>query len=294
MTYILAIGDRTYSSWSLRGWLTFAAFGLDLRVVSARMNTDAFAEMLEGFGGSRLVPALRIEEEGRTIHVWDTLAMAETVAERHPDIPLWPQDPTARGLARAMVAEMHSGFTALRGDCPMNLRRRYAGFGPSEAVRADLARIEALWQRAAEIGGEGPWLFGAYSLVDVFYAPVATRIATYDLPVGPAAARYVRTVLADPVFRRWRAMGLAENHLQPGYDIDLPTVPWPGPAPRSARVASSGTPVNAACLFSGKPTVADGLVEVDGQLLGFCNAFCRDKVAADPDAWPEVSRLLYD
>ncbi|MEL6680854.1 MAG: glutathione S-transferase, partial [Pseudomonadota bacterium] len=245
MTYTLAIGDRTYSSWSLRGWLLFAAFGLDVRVVTARMRTEAFGEMLEQFGAAHLVPAMRIDEDGAVYPVWDTLAMAETLVERHPEIPFWPADPAARALARSIVAEMHSGFTALRAACPMNLARAYTGFAATDAVRTDVARVEALWTLARDHAGAGPWLFGAYSVADAFYAPVATRIATYDLEVGPEASAYVDTVLADPVFRRWRAMAFAENYAQPGYDHDLPERAWPGPEALSARVVEAGTPVNA-------------------------------------------------
>jgi glutathione S-transferase len=227
MPYVLAIGDRSYSSWSLRGWLMFARFGLPVTVRSAPMYTPAFAELLAGFGAARTVPALRIEDGARSAVLWDTLAIAETLAERHPDRGFWPPEPAARALARTLVAEMHAGFAPLRTACVTNLRRAYVGFEPDPAVRADLARIEALW--AAAPGSNGPWLFGAYSLADVFFAPVAARIATYGLPVGAAAAAYVAAHLADPAFREWRAAGLAEPHAQPHYDLDLPERPWPGP-----------------------------------------------------------------
>lgn len=219
LTYTLAIGDRTYSSWSLRGWLMFAAFDIPVTLRQARMYTPEFTALMAEFGGGATVPALRFDD----VLVWDSLAMAETLAERHPARGLWPSDPARRGLARAMVAEMHAGFSALRGACVMNLRHCYEGFQPSDAVRANLVRIESLWDMA---GGDG-WLFGDYSLADVFFAPVATRIATYGLPVGPRAAAYVQRALALPAFRHWRALGLAENFVQPGYDLDLPTRAWP-------------------------------------------------------------------
>jgi glutathione S-transferase len=162
--------------------------------------------------------------------LWDTLAIAETLAERHPEARLWPADPAARGLARSLVAEMHSGFDALRDACPMNLRRAYAGFAPDQAVKDDLARIEALWRIARESRtGDGPWLFGEPSLAEAFCAPVAARVATYDPPVGPDAAAYVAAQLADPAFVAWRAAGLGEPP-QPRHDLDLPERPWPGPA----------------------------------------------------------------
>jgi glutathione S-transferase len=229
MNYVLAIGDRSYSSWSLRGWLMFARFGLPVTVRQSPMYTPAFTSMLAEFGNVRTVPALRVEERGSSFVVRDTLAIAETLAERHPDAGLWPAEQPARALARSLAAEMHSGFTALRTACVMNLRRSYVGFQPSDAVLADLARLESLWAEA-RAAHSGPWLCGAYSLADVFFAPVATRIATYGLPVGPEAARYVAAHLADPAFLEWRAAGLADPLVQPGYDLDLPERPWPGPA----------------------------------------------------------------
>ncbi len=152
------------------------------------------------------------------IVVQDTIAMAETLAERHPNAGMWPDAPAARALARNMVAEMHSSFTALRRDCTMNLRRCYPGFEPGEDVLKDTARIEQLWGMAREeFGADGPWLFGKYTIADAFYAPVATRFASYNLPRNKLSDAYIRTHLADPSFRRWRAMGIAQNYIQPGY-----------------------------------------------------------------------------
>ncbi len=154
--------------------------------------------------------------------------MAETLAERHPDAGLWPADPAARALARWLVAEMHSGFAALRGACPMQLLKVYEGFAPSAAVRADLARLEEIWALArSRHGTGGPWLFGRYSLADAFFAPVAARIAGYDLPVAPPARDYVAAHLADPAFRAWRSEGLSVRYDPEPYAIDLPHRPWP-------------------------------------------------------------------
>jgi glutathione S-transferase len=231
MPYVLAIGDRAYSSWSLRGWLPFAKFAIPVTLRLCRLYTADFAATLAAdFVPARTVPALRVDEPQGGGTVWDSLAIAETLAERHPDLPLWPEPPAARAMARALAAEMHAGFVALRSACPMNLRRSYAGFAPDAAVRADLARIEALWAAARSAhGAAGPWLCGAYSLADVSFAPVAARVATYGLPVGPAAMAYVEAHLADPAFRAWRAEGLADPVVQATYDLDLPERPWPGP-----------------------------------------------------------------
>ena len=226
MRNLLVIGDRNYSSWSLRAWLILEHFGIDHEIQRVHLDSPDFAAELAPFAPARTVPLLRLPDGSL---VSDTLAIAETLAVRYPDLDLWPAEPNARARARSIVAEMHSSFGALRDACPMNLRRAYTGFAPSEAVARDLARIETLWDHAGfGDGGEG-WLFGAYSVADAFYAPIAARIATYDPPVGPAARAYVARHLADPAFRRWRAEGLIEESAHVNCDLDLPTRPWPHP-----------------------------------------------------------------
>jgi len=228
MTYSLAIADKTYSSWSLRGWLLFAKFDIPVDVVTARMYSPEFTDMLENFGGGRLVPAIRFDAPSGPVTVSDTLAIAETLAERHLDKAMWSQDPVARGFARSITAEMHSGFGPLRNDCTMNLRHCYQDFTPSDAVLSDVARVELIWAEArSRWGASGPWLFGQYSIADAFYAPLATRLLTYGLPISAATNDYVQTTINDPAFREWREGGLTENYVQPGYDMDLETIPWP-------------------------------------------------------------------
>lgn len=287
MTYELAIGDRTYSSWSLRGWLLFAPFDLPVRTRTARMYSQGFQDLLADFAPARLVPAMKTPAGDV---VFDTLAMAETLAETHPDIAYWPKNPAARAFARSITAEMHSGFGALRDACTMILKCQFSGFQPSDAVLADLARLELLWTQArTQFGENGPWLFGEYSLADVFYAPVATRIATYDLPVGDLAQTYVATHLSQPDFRRWRALGLAQNYQQPGYHPDLPEQVWPGPETLPAKAVKGGPSENQTCPYSDLP-VKDFL-EIEGRIFGFCNPFCRDKTLADPMAWPDFVKI---
>lgn len=212
MTYDLLIGDRSYSSWSLRGWLLLAAFDLPHRVHLAEMGDDTFHSTLERFApGARTVPVLRAPSGP----VWtDSIAIAEGLAEAHPEAGHWPAEPAPRARARSMVAEMHSGFAALRAACPMNLRVAWEGFAPDAAVRADLARVEALWERA----GGAPWLFGAYSAADAFFAPVAMRIAGYGLSVGARARAYVGAHLAHPPLREWRAEGERRDRTMARYD----------------------------------------------------------------------------
>ncbi|SMX31238.1 glutathione S-transferase [Actibacterium lipolyticum] len=289
MTYELFLGDRTFSSWSLRGWLMFEKFDLPVRVKMVGLYSGTMAQDLLPLAPARLVPVMRTPE-GDPLQ--DTLAMAETLAERHPDAGLWPADPSQRIFARWLTAEMHSGFMALRGACPMNLGKAYKGFAPSQEVRADLARIEQLWTTARErFQTEGPWLFGAYSVADVFYAPIAARIAGYGLPVGKAAQDYVATHLADPAFRRWRAEGLTNSYDPEPYAMDLETVAWPGPAPLAARAVAKGPSENAMCPYSGNP-VTDFL-EVEGRVFGFCNSNCRDKTANDPEAFPAFMDIYH-
>ena len=287
MRNLLLIGDRNYSSWSLRAWLVFEHFGIDHEIRRVHLDSPEFVAELAPFAPARTVPLLRLP--GGAL-VYDTLAIAETLAERYSDLALWPAEPAARARARSIVAEMHAGFGALRDTCPMNLRRSYVGFAPSEAVGRDLARIETLWDYAG-YGGEG-WLFGAYSIADAYFAPIATRIASYDLPVGPAAAAYVARQLADPAFRRWRAIGLVEPSCHVDCDLDLPERAWPGPAPLAARAVEGAPPLNILCPFSGQPVVPEALAEIEGAVIGFCNTGCRDKVVADPEAWPAAMALL--
>ena len=291
--YDLVIGDRLFSSWSLRGWLMLVKFNLPYRVTLAGLYAGTLAEDLAPYAPARLVPVLRTPEGDV---VGETLAMAETLAERHPEAGLYPADPSARVLCRWLVAEMHAGFGALRDACPMYLIHGWEGFTPSDAVRADLARVEELWALArSRHGDSGPWLFGDYTLADAFYAPVAMRIAAYGLPVGAEAQAYVQAHLEDADLRRWRAMGFARHYDALPYQMDLPKTPWPGPTSPPGKAVDEGPSVNAACPFSGDPVTH--FMELDGKVFGFCNAFCRDKAAADPGAWPafvELHRSVID
>ncbi|MEO1641019.1 MAG: glutathione S-transferase [Pseudomonadota bacterium] len=226
MTYDLYIGDRTFSSWSLRGWLMLKKFGLRYQEHFVGLYSGTMQSDLAHLAPARTVPAMRTGD-GHVLT--DSLAMAETLVEENPGVALYPTDPAARALARSMVAEMHSGFSALRDACPMVLAFCWEGFEPSEALLADLARIETLWSLARQRHGQrGPWLFGDYTLADVFYAPVAMRITAYGLPVSDAAKAYVAAHLADPAFQAWRAEGLKTSYEPWPYPLDLPRKPWPG------------------------------------------------------------------
>jgi glutathione S-transferase len=287
MTYDLVIGDRAYSSWSLRGWLLFDAFGLPVKLHVARLYTDELPTLLKQFHPGKTAPTMRTPDG---VVVPETIAIAEELASRHPEAGIWPADPKARAVARVLAAEMHAGFTALRSHCPMNLRVSYEGCEPPQAVLDDLARLEVIWDWARAETGAQVWLAGAYSAADAFFAPVATRIATYNLPVSDRAMDYVQAHLAHPSFRRWRAMGLVDGADQEFYRRPYPQRPWPGPVPMAARAAEGTKAENAACPYSGKPV--PHVLEMQGRRFGFCNAFCRDKTVADPEAWPAFMALL--
>jgi glutathione S-transferase len=225
MTYDLFIGERSFSSWSMRGGLMLDKFGLPYRTHIVGLYSGTMAADLADIPPARTVPAMRTPE-GHVLS--DSLAMAETLAERHPDAGFWPTDAGARALARSITAEMHSSFTAFRSACPNDIRQVWQGFVAPDEVLADVARIEYLWEFTRQkYGGTGPWLFGAYTLADAFFAPVACRITTYGLPVGPAAQAYVTAHLRDPAFLAWRALAMIEKHDHDPYPRDLPRRDWP-------------------------------------------------------------------
>ena len=281
MTYDLILGDYAYSSWSLRGWLLFDRFGIPCRTEMVNFKKGGVPEQMPRWAPAKTVPAVRTPEGAI---LTDSMAIAEELAQRHPEAGFWPEDPKARATARSLTAEMHAGFMALRGECPMNLRLAYAGVEPTAAVLSDLRRLERIWAHARQAcAPEGPWLCGAYSIADAFYAPVAARIAGYGLDVSQDAQEYVAAHLADPAFRRWRAMGLVHGEVLNRYKKPFETGTWPGPPVLDAE-ASDAEPENAACPYSGKPPTH--MMTLDGRVFGFCNAFCRDKTTADPEAWP--------
>ena len=294
MDYTLYVGDYAYSSWSLRGWLLLDAFGMPFTTRYAHMKTEAFEALKAEMVPSRLVPALSISDGTRApVVVWDSLAMAETLHEYHPQAGYWPKGASARPTARSIAAEMHSGFTALRGACPMNMRQAYDGFEVSADVQADLDRLSLVWAHArARRTEDGPFLFGAFSAVDAFFGPVASRIATYGLQMGEEDLAYVASVLGHASVRRWRAMGIADAHVQAHYEFEYAARPNPHEPEVTGKVVHSVEAENTHCPFSGNDVSSDGLVEVQGRVIGFCNPFCRDKVAADPFCWPEVAAML--
>jgi glutathione S-transferase len=290
MTYHLYLGDRSYSSWSLRGWLVFEKFNIPVRSHFVDFSqADSVAAQLAEIAPARTVPALKLESG---IVVSESLAIAEELASRHPEAGLWPADPDARALARNLASEMHAGFGALREVCPMNLRLAYRDVPVPKEVERDLRRLEVIWSQARQASNpQGPWLAGDYSIADAFYAPVAARIAGYGLSVNADAQAYVDAHLQDPAFRRWRAMGFASGAVLEWYKRPYTLSDWPGPTPLAAKPVQQGTPENTACPYSQKPVTH--LANVEGRIFGFCNAFCRDKTVADPEAWPKFTAIYH-
>lgn len=216
----LYIGNKNYSSWSMRPWVLLRQFNLPFEEVMVRFDSfDAdsrFKQTLAGVSPTGKVPVLVDHAApGGPLTVWDTLAMAEYLAERFADHALWPRDPAARAVARSVCAEMHSGFGALRSACPMNVEALLPDVGAlvwrdQPGVRADVARLSAMWEGLLSRHG-GPMLFGDFSIADAYYAPVCMRLHTYALPVSPTVAAYVARVRALPGVQAWIDGALAEQ-----------------------------------------------------------------------------------
>jgi glutathione S-transferase len=204
--YRLYIGNKNYSSWSLRGWLALKLSGAPFEEMQVELTGMAPSPAHRAFSPSGFVPCLHDGD----IVVWDTLAIAEYLAERHPG--MWPVDAKTRAWARSIAAEMHSGFGALRNDMTMCIRERVDVRPWSAALAANIARVEEIWNDSrARFGGAGEFLCGAYSLADAFYAPVAFRFQTYGVGMHGEAAAYLDRLLAHPHLRAWEAAALAET-----------------------------------------------------------------------------------
>ncbi len=211
----LYIGNKNYSSWSMRPWVLLTQAGIPFEEVMARFDSFApdshFKQVIGPVSPVGKVPAL---VDGDLV-VWDTLAIAEYLAEKFPDQQLWPADIKARARARSICAEMHSGFAALRSACPMNIEASLPEIGQlawrdKPAVRADVARLVAMWSELLAQHG-GPMLFGTFSVADAYFAPVVMRFKTYALPVPEAIATYMERVAALPGVKAWIQGALAEH-----------------------------------------------------------------------------------
>lgn len=213
----LVIGTRTYSSWSLRGWLAAEASGIPFDEVLIDLDGPDSAAAIRAYSPSGRVPVLI---DGDVV-VWDSLAIGEYLAEKAPAAGLWPADAAARAFARSIVAEMHAGFGALRAHMPMNIRRTPSPRPPDEVVAADVARICAIWREArGRFGAGGPYLLGDFTLADCAYAPVASRFVTYDVPLDDVCAAYVGAVSSHPAVAAWIAAARAETWVVAADEVD--------------------------------------------------------------------------
>ena len=208
----LVIGNKNYSSWSLRPWLLLRHFGVEIEEIRLPLDTPQFADEVRRHSPTGKVPALHDGD----VHVWDSLAICEYANERWLGGRGWPQDPAVRAVARAAAAEMHAGFMALRTQLPMNSRRTPDAYRWDAAAHRDIDRVQALWRelRAAH-GGDGDFLFGDFGIVDAMYAPVAVRFVGYGVGGDDTAGRYMQALFAVPAMQGWRAAAAVEPESVP-------------------------------------------------------------------------------
>jgi glutathione S-transferase len=209
MTLKLVIGNKNYSSWSMRPWLVLRANNIPFDEIFIPLYTgDTDKQRILDITRSGKVPVL-VDGD---ITVWDSLAIIEYLAERFPQARLWPEDRASRAQARSVSAEMHSGFMALRNECGMNLHRPIKPVALSDDARANIARVQQIWSECrARYGESGPFLFGAFGGADAMFAPVVHRFRTYAIEVTPVVADYMNTMMAQPAFQEWTRAGLAET-----------------------------------------------------------------------------------
>ena len=212
----LVIGNKAYSSWSLRPWIAMKVAGLAFRETVICLKRDDTTAEIQKYSAAGKVPVL--------IHgdntVWESLAILEYLAEAFYDRHWWPTDPQARATARAISAEMHAGFATMRANMTMNVRRALPGRGRAPGVDADIARITAIWRDARHrFGSNGPFLFGAFSNADAMYAPVVTRFKTYAVDLDPVCQAYSDAVLALPAMQDWYAAGAREPWIIEAYEL---------------------------------------------------------------------------
>ena len=218
-SYTLVIGNKNYSSWSLRPWLLMRQAGLVFDEVRVPLYLAGSKDTLRKYGPSGKVPVLL---DG-AITVWDSLAISEYLAERHPELQLWPAGAAHRAVARSISAEMHSGFAPLRTNMTMNCRGFFPGLGRTVEVAADIERIQRIWTDCRErFASTGSYLFGAFTVADAMYAPVVLRFKTYAVLLSPVAQQYANTVLALPALQEWIEAARAEAEIIPAFEPAIP------------------------------------------------------------------------
>lgn len=215
MTLTLVIGNKNYSSWSLRPWLAMRQFGIDFNEVRLALYTPASSQQIRQYSPAGKVPVLLDD----TLTVWDSLAILEYLAEGFPTLPWLPETKAARAIARSICAEMHSGFPALRHHMPMNCRAKLPGKGITSEVQIDIDRITAIWRECRQTyGAEGAMLFGQFTIADAMFAPVALRFVTYAVPLDNLSQQYVEAILAIPAMQAWLTAAEAESENLPDFN----------------------------------------------------------------------------
>jgi len=210
----LIIGNKNYSSWSLRAWIVLAKLGLDFEEIFIALDTDGFKERIQSYSSAGKVPTL-IDGD---LAVWDSLAIAEYLAESHTQ--LWPKNAAVRAHARCVAAEMHSGFFALRQAMPMNCRATGRVVERTPALDADIDRVLTIWRKCrTKYAQNGPWLFGSFSIADAMYAPVVFRFNTYGVECGDLCAEYMRMVLDDAAIKKWFDAARMEKEIIEGEEV---------------------------------------------------------------------------
>ena len=212
----LVIANKCYSSWSLRPWLLMKQLGVAFDEITIPLDLPDTKEKVLKHSPAGKVPIL-IDGD---VTVWESIAIMEYVGETY-GAPVWPADRKARAMARAVAAEMHAGFSALRSACPMNLGKKYGSRDRGEAVARDVARFSEIVREARErFGAGGPFLFGAFSAADAMYAPLATRLDTYSIVLDAVTQAYVDAILSLPAFQEWRSAALKEEWIVPHDEVD--------------------------------------------------------------------------
>lgn len=213
----LIVGNKNYSSWSLRPWLAMKVAGIAFAEQRIPLYGPGSKEQILAFSPAGKVPCLIDETREGSLAVWDSLSICEYLAEKTP--ALWPREPLARAVARSVSAEMHSGFQNLRTHMSMNIRKQYPGKGRTPEVLADIERIVAMWSDCrARFGQGGPYLFGQFSIADAMYAPIVLRFRTYEVELPAVCRAYADAILALPAMQEWMAAALAETEFLPQFE----------------------------------------------------------------------------
>ena len=221
MALSLIVGNKNYSSWSFRPWIAMKAAGIAFTEEVISLDARDFKERVSKISGTGKVPVL--DDNG--VHVWESLAILEYLAERFPGARLWPSDAAARAHARAISSEMHAGFVPLRRACPMNMWRPVKKRELADDAMVNVRRIESMWRQCRErYGAGGPFLFGTFGAADAMYAPVVSRFHTYDVSVSNDTRSYMDAVMALPAWAEWYAAALKEPWVLPEDEVDWPRV----------------------------------------------------------------------